>query len=199
MDYNFQPRGLKEEFGWYKGKSLRHFDAEERAQFVTTRLADSMPQDLLKKWRKDAKSDSDFRKRIERFLDNGYGECWLRREAVAAMVETALKFHHAKFYLLIAWVIMPNHVHFLLQPLRGKHLDTILHSFKSYTAHEANKILGRAGQFWQHESFDRYIRDHRHFKAVIRYIENNPVKAGLCSVPEEWRFSSAWVETKATF
>lgn len=194
MDYNFQPRDLKEEFGWYKGKSLRHFDAEEQTQFVTIRLCDSMPQDLLQKWRIEAKSDSAFRKRIERFLDNGYGECWLGVESVAVMVETALKFHHAKLYVLIAWVIMPNHFHFLLRPLPGIHLDKILHSIKSFTAHEANKLIGRNGQFWQHESFDRYIRNERHFHAVVRYIENNPVKAGLCDAVEDWKFSSARVD-----
>ena len=191
MDHNFQPRGLKGEFGWYEGKSLRHFDSEEQTQFITIRLFDSMPQALLETWRAEAKSDAAFRKRIERFLDNGYGECWFRKEAVAAIIQNALLFHHEKLYLLIAWVIMPNHVHFLLRPLPGKHLDKILHSIKSYTAHEANKLMARAGQFWQHESFDRYIRNQRHFDAVIRYIENNPVKAGLCRNAEEWRFSSA--------
>ena len=66
-----------------------------------------------------------------------------------------------------------------------------MHSIKSYTAHEANKILGRSGQFWQPESFDRYIRNQKHFLSVIRYIENNPVKAGLCLRPEDWAYSSA--------
>jgi REP element-mobilizing transposase RayT len=63
---------------------------------------------------------------------------------------------------------------------------------KSFTSHEANKILGRRGQFWMEEYFDRYIRDAKHFSNAIAYIENNPVKAGLCARPEEWPFSSAW-------
>jgi putative DNA methylase len=94
------------------------------------------------------------------------------------------------------WVIMPNHVHVLLTPLPGWHLDQAEHSIKSYTANEANKVLKRKGQFWAPECFDRYIRDWRHFDAVIRYIENNPVKARLCKRPEDWPFSSAALEWK---
>lgn len=76
-------------------------------------------------------------------------------------------------------------------PLSGLHLDQIEHSIKSYTANEANKLLKRKGQFWAVECFDRYIRDYRHFNAVVRYIENNPVKAGLCERPEDWPYGSA--------
>jgi len=70
-------------------------------------------------------------------------------------------------------------------------LSGILQSLKSYTANEANKLIGRKGQFWQKESFDRWIRDAEHFVKVVAYIENNPVKARLCKRAEDWRFSSA--------
>jgi putative DNA methylase len=116
----------------------------------------------------------------------------LKDERIATLTEDSLLFHHTKKYDLTAWVIMPNHIHFLATPLEGIELSAMAHSIKSYTAHEANKILGRQGQFWQHEPFDRYIRDRKHFVSVIRYIENNPVKAGLCAMPQEWRFSSAF-------
>jgi REP element-mobilizing transposase RayT len=66
-----------------------------------------------------------------------------------------------------------------------------MHSLKSYTASEANKLLGRRGTFWMEEYYDRYIRDERHYVKTVAYIENNPVKAKLCRVPEEWAFSSA--------
>jgi hypothetical protein len=82
-------------------------------------------------------------------------------------------------------------------PLNGYHLDEIEHCIESYTANEANKLLGRRGQFWAIECFDRYIRDWRHFKAVVKYIENNPVKAKLCRTPEEWEFSSAFERLRA--
>lgn len=190
VNYNFKPKKTRDDFGWHTRK-LPHLDGEAFEQFITFRLADSLPQGLLELWRNEAVSDADFRRRIERYLDEGLGECLLLLHQLAALVRDALKFHDGKKYVLIAWVIMPNHVHALLRPLAGHHLPDILHSIKSFTAQQANKILGRKGQFWQHESFDRYIRNVRHRAAVIRYIENNPVKAGLSSTPEEWVFGSA--------
>jgi REP element-mobilizing transposase RayT len=191
-DFNFKPKDGPEDFGWYDRGYLPHFDAGETAQFVTFRLADSMPQKLLDEWRTEAKTDAEFRKRIEKYLDAGYGECWLRDERVATMVQRAFVHYHGDKYTLHAWVVMPNHAHILFTPLVNEHLPKIMHSIKSYTANEANKLLGRKGLFWQRESFDRYIRNATHFSAVIRYIENNPVTAGLCKTREQWQFSSAY-------
>lgn len=87
---------------------------------------------------------------------------------------------------------MPNHVHLLIRLLEGNSLSDIMHSIKSYTAHEGNKILGQKGTFWSKESYDRYIRDENHYFNTVAYIENNPVKARLCSAPEEWEYSSAF-------
>jgi REP element-mobilizing transposase RayT len=86
---------------------------------------------------------------------------------------------------------MPNHVHALLTPLAGLSLATVLHSWKSYTAKAANRALGLRGRFWSREYFDRYIRSEAHFREVKRYIEENPVKAGLCATPSGWPFSSS--------
>lgn len=192
FDNNFKPRKGKYDFGWHSRQRLPHLDAEAWTQFVTFRLYDSMPQALLDKWRTECASDTQFRKRIERYLDAGIGECFLADPSVAKIVEDALKFHAGTKYLLHSWVLMPNHGHVMLTPLAKMHLPDIMHSIKSYSAQMANRLLGRSGQFWQHESFDRYIRDRRHFNAVVRYIEMNPVKAGLCDKPEEWRFGSAY-------
>ncbi|WP_222435079.1 hypothetical protein, partial [Bacillus pumilus] len=71
-------------------------------------------------------------------------------------------------------------------------ISDIMHSIKSYTAHEANRILGRKGSFWFKEYFDRYIRDGKHYQATVRYIDENPVKARLCQNVEDWEFSSAF-------
>lgn len=70
-------------------------------------------------------------------------------------------------------------------------MSTIVRSWKSFTAHECNKLLGRSGRFWQREPFDRYIRNKQHFQRAVSYIEENPVKAGLCRKPEDWQWSSA--------
>ncbi len=189
--------------GWYSRGYLPHFDGGEHGQFLTYRLADSMPQEVLEKWRIELESeeitDADFRRRIEHYLDRGYGNCYLRRQDVAEIVEeNLLRFDRVK-YKLYAWVIMPNHVHLLLTPINGFELAEIVHSCKSYTANKANELLGRGGRFWFPEPFDRFIRNLTHFENTVAYIENNPVKAKLCSEKSEWRFSSAFIEKENSF
>lgn len=197
MDYRFQPKGLRSNLGWYERGYLPHFDGGEIAQFFTFRLFDSLPQSVIEKGREETAHQCEegkiiFRKNVESYLDKGYGECFLKDVRVGELVENALLYYHEKKYHLTAWVVMPNHLHFLCTPFANIEIRTIAHSIKSYTAHEANKLLKRNGQFWQHESFDRYIRNKKHFVNVIKYIENNPVKTGLCETPEDWRFSSAF-------
>ena len=123
---------------------LPHVDAEGATQFITFRLADSMPQDLLQRWKFELNSgeitDADMRKRIEYFLDSGYGSCALRDRRIANEIRETLLKWNGKRYRLIAWVIMPNHVHLLIEVLEGYPLSDVMHSIKSYTAHEANKI-----------------------------------------------------------
>ena len=190
-DYNFKPKPDRKGYGWYGSGHLPHLDAEGFTQFVTFRLADSLPRVLIEKLKRELDDDVAYRKAIEEKLDSGLGECWLGRPEIASIVQDALIYHHNKNYDLHAWVIMPNHGHILATQLPGKHLPDILHSIKSYTANAANKLLARSGPFWQHESFDRYIRNCRHYAAVVDYIEMNPVKAGLCVARNEWMWSSA--------
>jgi REP element-mobilizing transposase RayT len=108
------------------------------------------------------------------------------------MAQKSLLHFDGERYWLSAWVVMPNHLHMLLMPNAQWSLSEIMKSFKSYTSHEANKILRQHGQFWMEDYFDRYVRDEKHFVSAIAYIENNPVKARLCKKPEDWPFSSAW-------
>lgn len=181
---------------WHSRGYIPHVDPGEVTQFITFRLADSMPQTVLTEWRQDLNNgeitDAGLRQRIETYLDQNYGERWLSDERIASLVQNAMLRLDGSRYRLIAWVIMPNHVHILIQTLPGNSVSEIMHSLKSYTSHEANKVLGRQGHFWYKEYFDRYIRDGKHFRAVVRYIEENPVKARLCKAPEDWRFSSAY-------
>jgi putative DNA methylase len=200
-DYRFQPKGFRSDLGWYDRGYIPHFEGGEIPQFLTFRLYDSMPQEILAKWRDELELNEEqdrivFRKRIEKYLDQGYGQCFLRDERVAKMVQDALLFHHGKKYRLTSWVVMPNHLHLLMKPFEKIELKEIAHSIKSYTAQEANKILKRNGQFWQHEPFDRYVRNRDHFVNVIEYIENNPVKAGLCENASDWPYSSAFYRKK---
>ncbi len=146
----------------------------------------------------EARADAERRKRIEAALDAGSGQCWLRDAKIAGIVEDALHYFDSERYRLQAWVVMPNHVHVLLTLLEGHSLSSIVHSWKSFTAKEANRALGREGQFWQVEYFDRFIRNEKHFVAALEYIELNPVKAGLCAKREDWEFSSARRRTPGT-
>lgn len=190
---NNEPRG------WYSRGYLPRFDPGAlRTQFVTIRLYDSLPQSVLARFNEELrlrdKANIDRERLIlmEEYLDRGYGQCFLRERQVAEIVRDSLLKFVGLRYLLFAWVIMPNHIHLLLRPKPGFKLEKIIHSFKSFTAQESNKVLGREGKFWMREAFDRYIRDSDHFDRAFRYIENNPVKAGFCASPEEWEFSSAW-------
>jgi REP element-mobilizing transposase RayT len=87
---------------------------------------------------------------------------------------------------------MANHVHVFLKPKGDATIERITKHVKGFTAREANLFLGRTGQkFWQDESFDHWSRDKDEFFRIIKYIENNPVKAGLVKRPEDWPWSSA--------
>jgi REP element-mobilizing transposase RayT len=106
-------------------------------------------------------------------------------------VEQALLAFDGERYKLWAWCIMPNHVHCLFEMTTGNRLGDIIKSWKSYTAIRANRILRHDGPFWQRDYFDRYMRNEEQMARTIDYIEGNPVQAGLCREPVEWRWSSA--------
>src|SRR5262249_6850213 len=136
--------------------------------------------------------------KVDELLDAGIGACWLRRHDIAELVFRALKFFEGQRYDLHAWVIMPNHVHVVVWPYPGRTLSSILHSWKSFSSKQANKLLSREGRsFWQRESFNHWIRDEAERVRLVRYAENNPVKAHLCPRPEDWEWSSAHERAKA--
>jgi REP element-mobilizing transposase RayT len=131
------------------------------------------------------------RRQIEAFLDAGYGACHLREPYLAALVEATILHFDGSRYRALAWVVMPNHVHVVVEVMTSHPVSAIVHSWKSFTAKAANNYLNRTGAFWQREYFDRSVRDERHLSAAIAYIHANPVKARLVDRQEDWRFSSA--------
>jgi len=179
--------------GWHYRGYLPHFDAPGVIQGITYRLWDALPADVVEALAADAEimTDAVKRARVEEYLNAGYGACYLRQPRIAEIVENNWLYFDSKRYRLIAWVIMPNHVHVLIEIYEGFPLDRVIHSWKSYTANEANRLLKRKGKFWYYDYYDRYIRDERHFANAVRYIHENPVKAGLVEKAEDWRFSSA--------
>jgi REP element-mobilizing transposase RayT len=183
--------------GWHSRGYLPHFDGGNIPQTVTFRLADALPQTILDRWENElatmpeARASTERRARIEHYLDSGTGECWLSQPEVAETVENALLFFERQRYELDAWVVMPNHVHALFNPMAGHTFPEILHSWKSYTSNGANRLLGRSGEFWNPDYYDRYVRSALHFERAVEYIEMNPVAAGLCQRPEDWPYGSA--------
>jgi len=188
----------KEPQRWHSRGYLPHFEGGEICQFLTLRLGDSLPQTVWLKWKDEMEQTEEenakrlLRQRFEKYLDEGYGECFLQDERIALLVQESLLHFDLIRYKLLAWVIMPNHIHFLIKPINNHQISEIIKKFKTFTAHEANKILNRSGKFWQEDYFDRYIRNYAHFIKTVDYIENNPVKAKLCQSYTEWRFSSAY-------
>ena len=178
--------------GWYSRGYQPHLNVPGLVQAVTWHLADSLPREtLLRLIAETSNDDRARRQRFEALLDAGHGACWLRRADIGALVEQALLAGDGERYRLIAWVVMPNHVHALIETRTGAPLGAVVRQWKGATAHAANALLGRRGAFWEREYFDRYIRDDGHLAAVVRYIHNNPVKAGLVARGEDWPFGSA--------
>jgi REP element-mobilizing transposase RayT len=183
--------------GWYSRGYFPHFDGEGITQHVCFHLFDSLPQHVLDGWREELKSlpakeaDIEKRTRIQNFLDSGYGECFLKDDRLAEIVENALLYFDGERYALHAWCVMPNHVHTLFTPEAGFKMSRIVSSWKSFTANKCNQALNRTGKLWEQEPFDRHIRNEQHYRNAIAYIENNPVKACLSEKPVDWRWSSA--------
>lgn len=190
---------------------LPHFVKAGASYFVTFRLADSLPRQVLAELEDELKEltfrkekdrlanhlESDLererRKRIEFYLDHGSGACSLHIKEIAEMACDVLRFFDEQRYELGEWVVMPNHVHAIVKPRKGWTLTAILHSWKLRIAREANAIIRKKGErFWQPESFDRIIRDEEEMVRIRQYIRRNPVKAGLCANEEEWKWGSAW-------
>jgi REP element-mobilizing transposase RayT len=218
--------------------SLPHWYKPGHPHFITYRLAGTIPAPKLNDWKarraelltRDPPPGVDratycdrinkqFFAEYDRHLDTATGVRWLADPQVAAIVRENLLHHHGSKYELLAWCVMSNHVHVVLQPFENavdagnrrtdagsvgnddnvsdevedsrSPLSSIMHSLKSFTANQANRILNRTGPFWQRESYDHWIRDMAELERIVAYVLHNPVTAGLCSQPHLWPFSSA--------
>ena len=194
-----QPREIPD---WHRrGRYIPHRE-NMRLQTITWRLFDSLPADVVTAMKAElavlrsapdtsekAARLAELRKTIDRYEDAGYGSCFLKDERIARIVADNLRHFDGTRYRLISFCIMPNHVHVLIEVAERWSLSQILHGWRSYTANEANRVLGRTGRFWMEEYFDRFIRDDKHFRSVLSYIRMNPVKAGLTTDPDAWPWS----------
>ena len=159
--------------------------------FVTFHLADSLPrlkraalQEERKLWlalnqpphneRQTEEYHRNFSKRIHDWLDAGYGSCALAHPQIFRLIESVLNFFDGQRYALGEYVVMPNHVHALVQPLENHSLDLILHSWKSFSANQINKMSGSRGRVWHPESFDHIVRSAAQLERFEQYIRDNP-------------------------
>jgi len=179
-------------------RNLPHWHPEGKSIFITWRLHGSLPASLIRATRTArngcATKDSDGKrfKLLDAALDSGtFGPVWLADSEIAAYAEyPILRSAELGRYELYAFVIMPNHVHILLEPRAP--IPRITNVLKGVAARDANATLGRKGKpLWQDESFDHWVRNSAEFERIRRYIEWNPVSAKLAAKPEDWRWSSA--------
>ena len=194
-------------------RHLPHTHPPGATFFVTCRLAGSLPRAILHGLRSQGE-------RVARELDDipdelgrarqayvshrrlfgqwdakldeaGAGPVWLEKAEIAQLVADSLHHRDDTVYELLAYCIMPNHMHVVFRPLPDADNDTlsvtaIMQSLKGYTAYEANRLLDLRAQFWQRESYDHWVRDEKELLRIIRYVISNPVKAGLTDHWQNW-------------
>ena len=188
---------------WHSRGYLPHFECEELPQHVTFHLADGLPQTVVQQLENEMKAlpadqrGAERRKRLDDWIDAGHGSCTLRRPRIAEMTQASLLRFNSQRYRLIAWVVMPNHVHVLFTPTNGWTVARIMASWKKFTARKICDSRRDEGEepctpVWHREYWDRYIRNQQHLDQSIRYIHLNPVKARLVTAAEKWRWSSAF-------
>ena len=205
--------------GWHQRGYLPHCDFPGLVQFVTFRLADSMPAARRGEWEhllaiEDVREK---RTKLEEYLDRGHGGCELRNPRIARLVEESLRHFEQKNCQILAWCVMPNHVHVLVHVWQLP-LWKLVRSWKRHVAtsagaqpperpsptrrddNEAADTPGRRPAFrlppsptlrWQREYWDTYMRNEEQERIAIRYIENNPVKSRYCVFAKDWAFGSA--------
>ncbi len=168
------------------GANLPHWQQGDVMQFVTFRLADSMPQTKLRKWKEEliiwkaqhpepwsAEIEQEYHRKftwkLETWLDEGFGSCRLKDPDIRKILENTLMHDHETKAIHHAWVIMPNHVHLLFTPLVP--IEKLMQSWKGISA----RRIGM-GSIWQKNYRDTLIRDASHLANATRYIRRNPAK-----------------------
>ena len=180
----------------FTANRLPHWQQEGAVYFITFRLADAVPAQLRNQWKEGretwlrfhpepwtAEIEREYHQRfsseMERWLDAGHGACFLRRPDCGKIAAETLRHFEGERVVMLSFVVMPNHVHALFVQNPVWPLEKLIRSWKGFTARQINKLLGRSGNFWQRDYFDRLVRDEKHFANCIRYIRRNPEKGRL--------------------
>jgi len=177
-------------------RNLPHWQQGAKWCVSTWRLADSVPLEIARQWHDektrwleahpkpwDETTELEFHRlfstRLENWLNKGTGSCVLRQPENAQIVANAMEHFDGDRCELAAYAVMPNHVHVLFRPLGGHDIPGIMKSWKGFSAYQINKRMERKGKLWQTESWDRLVRNERHFYKSAEYIRQNPAMAGL--------------------
>ena len=201
---------------------LPHWEKDGGLYFITFHLADSLPQPVLEKIAERHRILMEAKRvgapllpsqevlvaefspaKLEEYFDRGAGACSLRDPRIGELTANALRFWEGKRYRLLAWCVMPNHLHVVCRLLPGQALGKVVLGWKSFTGRKANEILGRNGAFWQREYYDRLLRNGDELERAIRYVVSNAERAGLKGWKWVWSAdgdvrATAGLETGAT-
>ena len=189
--------------GWYFHTPEPDPEIPYDIQLISLRLADALPPAELEQMNIDARSVQPAshvhfkRERTEAILNAGHGCCALQNPQLARAVLDVLEDQHAKRYKLIAWCILPNQLHVLIEPCFP--MGRIIQDWRVLTTrwalqHNRELNLGLKGKkLWLKRCQDRYIPDSKQLGKAVEELHLSPVTAGLCDKPEQWRWSSAYV------
>jgi putative transposase len=204
------------EFKEFYRRNLPHIQPRGASFLVNFRLAASLRADVVEQLRMDALEleeklatvknpqekfllhEKEQRKLFGKWDDalhkSKTGPFWLQEERIAQIVVNSIMYHNGKWFDVLAYCIMPNHAHLVLTPYESSDtadysLAKIMHNIKRNSANHANKVLGRTGAFWQHESYDHFARDEKELERIIKYVLYNPVKANLVKEQTDWKWN----------
>lgn len=203
---DFKPFDWENVTTTYRGR-LPHLTQAGAIYFVTFRLADSVPLEVARRWHDDKsvwlehnpppwslETEREFHRRftmrMERWLDAGHGACVLRQSDIRAEIVTSLLHDDGRQYDLGDFVVMPNHVHVLIQPSVAMPIAKLLGPIKGASARRINERLGLRGALWMDESFDHIVRGMDSMRKFQRYMADNPAKAGLSE--HEFTYQQRW-------
>lgn len=204
------------EYREFYRRNLPHVQPRGRTFLINFRLAGSLPQVVVEQLKAESDElermlqtipdsserfrlkEQEHRKLFGKWDDalhkSQTGPFWLKDEIIAQIVADSIRYHDGSWFELLAYCIMPNHAHIVLKPCKlsdaaDYSLTKITHNIKRNSAKLANAALRRTGQFWQHESYDHFVRDDSELGRILQYVVNNPVKAGLVSDWRAWKWN----------
>jgi putative transposase len=182
-------------------RNLPHLHPSEGVFFITYRLIDSIPKEIIEALQNEYKNEKtdiliqpgkhSYFVAFDEYMDKYQTpKNYLNIPEIAEINKKAIHYFENKYYTLICYCIMSNHIHLVIKLIDGSpDLSQIMHSLKRFTAKESNLLLNRKGAFWTPESYDRLIRNSNELKNTINYVINNPVKAGMVREWNNWPFT----------